>query len=116
MLPLALIVTLAAGCGQTTPSAPPPTQRVSAADVSPWPFSAQAGTLRCDFNEVTFQPDGGPVYAVNGSAKGAGRYQELTPRDPFWLDDTKMGVRLDPPLKVPLSAVIAKGLSLCKQQ
>lgn len=120
MLPLVLLVALSAaplaGCGETaSPSSSPSTRHVSAADVSPWPFSVREGTLRCGLDGVTFQPDGGAIYAVNGRAKGSGKYQELTVTDPLWLDDTTSEVKLDPPLKVSVSNLIHEGLRLCNK-
>lgn len=116
MLPLVLLVALSAaplaGCGETA-SPSPSTRHVSAADITPWPFSVREGTLRCGLNGVTFQPDGGVIYAVNGRAKGSGKYQELTAADPLWLNDTSTGVDLNPPLKVSVGAVIDAGLKLC---
>ncbi|MES4891419.1 hypothetical protein [Streptomyces sp. NPDC096012] len=54
---------------------------------------------------MTFEPPGGPRYAVNGTAKGAG-YTAMTPT---WADDTNLGNGL----KVDISEVLDKGRSLC---
>ncbi|MFC8429901.1 hypothetical protein [Streptomyces sp. NPDC057253] len=73
---------------------------------SEWPFTVASGTLRCrSGSEVTFEPAGGPEYAVNGTAKGAG-YPPITP---IWADDEDLGYGL----KVDISEVLAAGRSLC---
>lgn len=72
---------------------------------SEWPFTVDAGTLQCEASAVTFAPPGGPRYAVNGTAKSAG-YPDITP---IWADDKTLGHGL----KVDISEVLTKGLSLC---
>jgi hypothetical protein len=78
---------------------------VSAARFKEWPFTVDAGLLKCEAGAVTFEPADGPRYAVNGTAKGAG-YPDISP---IWADDKKLGYGL----KVDISEVLNKGLSLC---
>ncbi|MYW08599.1 hypothetical protein GT034_09635 [Streptomyces sp. SID2563] len=78
---------------------------VTASRFTEWPFTVSAGVLRCEAGAVTFESPGGPRYAVNGTAKGAG-YPEITP---IWADDETLGHGL----KVNISEVLDKGLSLC---
>ncbi|MFI5979180.1 hypothetical protein [Streptomyces sp. NPDC051452] len=78
---------------------------VTASRFTEWPFTVSAGVLRCEAGAVTFEPPGGPRYAVNGTAKGAG-YPAMTP---IWADDTNLGNGL----KVDISEVLDKGRSLC---
>jgi len=107
--PLVLGVILAAltACGADG-------RHVTAADVTPWPFSVPSGTLRCSHDQVTFQPDGGVIYAINGTAKAFHAGRDLIATDPLWLDDTSTGVTLNPPLKVSISKLIQEGLELCR--
>ena len=78
---------------------------VTASRFKEWPFTVDVGVLQCEGGAVTFEPPGGPRYAVNGTAKGAG-YPEITP---IWADDKTLGNGL----KVDISEVLNKGLSLC---
>lgn len=78
---------------------------VTAARFSEWPFTVDAGLLKCEAGAVTFEPAGGPRYAVNGTAKGAG-YPDISP---IWAEDKNLGYGL----KVDISEVLNKGLSLC---
>ncbi|MFF1547141.1 hypothetical protein [Streptomyces sp. NPDC058291] len=78
---------------------------VTAARFSEWPFTVGAGLLKCEAGAVTFEPAGGPRYAVNGTAKGAG-YPDISP---IWAEDKDLGYGL----KVDISEVLNKGLSLC---
>ncbi|MFD4952155.1 hypothetical protein [Streptomyces sp. NPDC058451] len=78
---------------------------VTASRFTEWPFTVSAGVLRCEGGAVTFEPPGGPRYAVNGTAKGAG-YAAITP---IWADDETLGYGL----KVDISEVLDEGLSLC---
>ncbi|MFJ6293209.1 DUF2511 domain-containing protein [Streptomyces griseoviridis] len=76
-----------------------------ASDVEEWPFTVERGVLRCrEGGEVTFTPEGGREYAVNGTAKGAG-YPAMTP---VWADEPKVAG-----LKVDISDVLELGLALC---
>ncbi|MFE4420669.1 hypothetical protein [Streptomyces sp. NPDC056817] len=78
---------------------------VMASRFTEWPFTVNAGVLRCAGGAVTFEPPGGPRYAVNGTAKDAG-YPAITP---IWADDETLGNGL----KVDISEVLDTGLSLC---
>lgn len=78
---------------------------VTASRFTNWPFTVDAGVLRCEGGAVTFEPPGGPRYAVNGTAKDAG-YAAITP---IWADDTALGNGL----KIDISEVLNKGLGLC---
>ncbi|MEU9405049.1 hypothetical protein AB0E08_04975 [Streptomyces sp. NPDC048281] len=78
---------------------------VTAARFAEWPFTVDAGVLECEGGAVTFEPPGGPRYAVNGTAKDAG-YPSVMP---IWADDKTLGNGL----KVDISEVLNKGLSLC---
>jgi len=78
---------------------------VTASRFTEWPFTVGAGILQCEAGAVTFEPPGGPRYAVNGTAKDAG-YPEIMP---IWADDKELGNGL----KVNISEVLNKGLSLC---
>ncbi|MFB7323859.1 hypothetical protein [Streptomyces sp. NPDC056190] len=64
------------------PKAPSGGLAVTASRFTEWPFTVSAGVLRCEGEAVTFEPPGGPRYAVNGTAKSAG-YPEITP---IWAD------------------------------
>lgn len=83
----------------------PGEQRVTSASFTDWPFTVDAGTLRCEDQAVTFTPAGGTRYAVNGTAKSSG-YPSITP---IWADDTNLGNGL----KVDISEVLDQGLALC---
>ncbi|MFF3166620.1 MULTISPECIES: hypothetical protein [unclassified Streptomyces] len=78
---------------------------VTASRFKEWPFTVSAGVLQCEGGAVTFEPPGGPRYAVNGTATDAG-YPAMTP---IWADDTNLGNGL----KVDISEVLDKGRSLC---
>ncbi|GAA5078694.1 hypothetical protein GCM10023336_70630 [Streptomyces similanensis] len=78
---------------------------MTASRFTEWPFTVSAGVLRCEGGAVTFEPPGGPRYAVNGTAKDTG-YPEIKP---IWADDETLGNGL----KVDISEVLDKGLSLC---
>ncbi|MFJ4932324.1 hypothetical protein ACIP8U_00435 [Streptomyces pseudovenezuelae] len=78
---------------------------VTAARFSEWPFTVDAGLLKCEAGAVTFEPAGGPRYAVNGTAKDVG-YPDISP---IWAEDEDLGYGL----KVDISEVLNKGLSLC---
>ncbi|MFY4722851.1 hypothetical protein [Streptomyces sp. LaBMicrA B280] len=78
---------------------------VTASRFKEWPFTVSAGILKCEGGAVTFEPPGGPRYAVNGTAKDAG-YPAITP---IWADDKSLGSGV----KIDISEVLNKGLSLC---
>ncbi|MFF9153849.1 hypothetical protein ACF1AB_16650 [Streptomyces sp. NPDC014846] len=78
---------------------------VTASRFNEWPFTVDAGVLRCEAGAVTFEPPAGPRYAVNGTAKDSG-YPAMTP---IWADDKALGNGL----KVDISEVLDKGMSLC---
>ncbi|WP_431040823.1 DUF2511 domain-containing protein [Streptomyces sp. P1-3] len=79
--------------------------RVTDARFDKWPFTVDAGTLRCrDGASVTFEADG-TEYGVNGTAQDAG-YPSVKP---VWADDPALGHGL----KVDISEVLNYGLSLC---
>ncbi len=71
-----------------------------------WPLTVPAGELRCeDGSSVTFTHDG-TTYAVNGTARGTGRWPDI---DPIWAPDP--GVE---GLKVNIGPLIDRGLALCE--
>ncbi|MFG2440867.1 hypothetical protein [Streptomyces sp. NPDC048508] len=78
---------------------------VTASRFTEWPFTVTAGVLTCTAGAVTFEPAGGPRYAVNGTAKDSG-YPDISP---IWADDKELGYGL----KIDISEVLNKGLSLC---
>lgn len=78
---------------------------ISAAQFTEWPFTVTSGRLKCEAGSVTFEPAGGPRYGVNGTAKSVG-YPDVTP---IWADDEDLGYGL----KVDISQVLNRGLSLC---
>lgn len=78
---------------------------VTASRFTEWPFTVTAGVLRCTAGSVTFEPAGGPEYAVNGTAQASG-YPEIRP---IWADDEELGYGL----KIDISEVLNKGLTLC---
>ena len=43
-----------------------------------WPFTVDAGIVRCAGSAVTFEADG-VIYALNGTARGSGAYAEVDP-------------------------------------
>jgi len=77
---------------------------VQAGDFDEWPFTVQSGTLRCRDGSVTFAT-GGQEYGVNGRAQGNGYPKPL----PVWAEDPSLGHGL----RVDISEVLTKGLSLC---
>lgn len=84
-----------------------PARTVSRADVTPWPFTAESGTLRCRTHSgVTFQPAGGSEYALNGSAEVIG-YPRLA--ESAWALDPQLGNGL----RVSVAGAIAAGSALC---
>ncbi|PJN24048.1 DUF2511 domain-containing protein [Kitasatospora sp. CB02891] len=85
-----------------------PQRMVSRADVTPWPFTVDSGTLRCwTHSGVTFQPSGSTTeYGLNGSARTMG----YSGPEAIWAVDPALpgsGLRLD------LGGAIAIGNALC---
>lgn len=69
-----------------------------------WPFTVADGMLQCGApDRVTFT-SGGVIYALNGSAKSAGAFEDVAP---IWKDSNFPGV------KVNIGPMIDKGLTLC---
>ncbi|MEE4419498.1 hypothetical protein [Streptomyces bugieae] len=78
---------------------------VTAGRFKEWPFTVDAGTLRCrDGVSVTFEA-GGTEYGVNGTAQDAG-YPSVKP---IWAEDKELGNGL----KVDISEVLDYGRGLC---
>lgn len=73
-----------------------------------WPFTVDTATLQCtkgaDGERVTVVADR-EMYALNGTAKAAKLWPSF---DPIWLDNPNV-----PGLKVDISPMITRGLSLC---
>lgn len=89
--------------GGSEPSVPE--RLVSRVDVTPWPFTVDAGVLRCRTHTgVTFQPAGGVEYGLNGSAQAMGY---PSPEVVWAADPAVAGLRLD------LGPAIALGQALC---
>lgn len=100
-------LTLLAGCGG---SSGPKSREISRADLGDqWPLTVESGTLHCNggdgVGEVYLTVDG-VNYAINGNAKGTGRYQDVTP---IWADDPGTGG-----LKKGIDHLIDEGLKLCR--
>lgn len=70
-----------------------------------WPFTVEAGTLRCDRGAVTFEVEG-TVYALNGTAQAMRMGEEI---DPIWADAETLHCGL----KKSVSALVSIGLELC---
>lgn len=70
---------------------------VSAQVLQPWPLSIPEGVLRCSGGQVTLEA-GGQVWAINGTAKGTGRYRDVSE---IW------------PRQENIGPLIQRGLSLC---
>ena len=102
-LGVVLAVGLVAGCGGTAGKSGH--VDVSAANLSPWPFTVSSGVIACDNGAVTFTA-GGKKYALNGSAQANG----LSPIDAVWAMDPS-----HPSLNVSVDGAIKKGLALCGQ-
>lgn len=77
----------------------------------PWPFTVPEGTLLCapygvggSQQSVTFVANR-VMYAVNGTAKGAGQFEDI---ESIWKANPEI-----PGTKVNIGPVLEKGLSLC---
>ncbi|MEW1879425.1 DUF2511 domain-containing protein [Rhodococcus sp. NPDC080181] len=69
-----------------------------------WPFTVPQGVLMCGApDRVTFSADG-TMYAVNGSAKSTGEFEDLAA---IWKDSDFPGVKVD------IGPMIQQGLALC---
>jgi hypothetical protein len=69
-----------------------------------WPFTVPQGVLMCAApDRVTFSADG-TMYAVNGSAKSTGQFEDLAA---IWKDSDFPGVKVD------IGPMIQQGLALC---
>ncbi|MEU1293046.1 DUF2511 domain-containing protein [Streptomyces sp. NPDC005840] len=76
-----------------------------AGDFEEWPFTVERGMLRCrEGEQVTFTPEGGREYAVNGTAKAAG-YPAMTP---VWAEDPQVAA-----LRADVTEVLVLGFALC---
>lgn len=96
----------------TVPTEARPTGQITRADYGDaWPFTVEAGQVRCmhmrgpGSNEVVFIAEG-TAYAINGTAKGTKQYADVAP---IWLDNPKAAG-----LKVSLQPILDLGLALCK--
>lgn len=78
-------------------AATPPPGYVSAQTLHPWPLSIPEGVLQCSGGQVTLEA-GGQVWAINGTAKGTGRYRDVSE---IW------------PRQENIGPLIQRGLSLC---
>lgn len=77
----------------------------------PWPFTVPEGTLLCapygvggNQQSVTFVANRA-MYAVNGTAKGTGQFEDI---DSIWKENPDI-----PGTKVNIGPMLEKGLSLC---
>ena len=92
---------------------PRPTRRptgqenVDSANLNPWPFTVQSGTLICINDGVTFTAPDGAVYAINGTALTEGKWRDIRESD-IWADNPDA-----PGSKIDISEVIERGLALC---
>jgi hypothetical protein len=114
-LPVALsttILALLAGCGSSESGGG--SSGSGGVDVSrsafttagkKWPLTVDSGTVACESgHRVTFT-SAGKTYALNGTAKGDGRWADI---GPIWADDgSGMG------LKVDIGDLIDAGLARC---
>ncbi len=93
----------------TSASAFAATQEVSRAQMkADWPFTVDAGTLKCSGGMVTLAV-GKKTYAVNGTAKTKGRAIGWIDVAEIWQNNPAI-----PGSKLSISPVISKGLELCK--
>jgi len=102
---LAALVLIPLGCSVLGGDDDGPTGRhVTRSDVTPWPFTVSAGTLRCHPGELVTFEAGGVEYGLNGSATA--HYPRPTA---IWADDPALGGGL----KVSISGAIEAGRALC---
>lgn len=75
-----------------------------------WPLTVDEGILSCYLrdggaNREVVLKVGDVVYAINGIAKGSGRWAEI---DPIWLDNPRIAGT-----KISLQPFLDAGLALC---
>lgn len=76
-----------------------------------WPLTVGAVTLRChEGYSITAQPDGGPLYAVNGTARGQRERRGWRDVREIWRDNPAI-----PGTKIPITPVLDAGLRLCER-
>ena len=93
------------GCGGTQPRSAPRAETIERASFAgTWPFTVDAGELRCEPPLSVVFRAGGEDYGVNGSARDAG-YSNVTP---IWLEDPSGQTP-----RVYLGDVTDRGLKLC---
>lgn len=84
-------------------------KQISRESIPDWPLTVDSGLLRCDgangVGAVTIEVDG-TVYALNGVAKGRGKYSDIAP---IWADNPAAAG-----LKKDIGVLIDEGLKLCK--
>ncbi|WP_461027740.1 DUF2511 domain-containing protein [Streptomyces sparsus] len=108
----ALLLAALTACADGEAGAEPPaadvdtkaTSEITRADVDPWPFTVDAGTLACDQGKITFEADG-TEYGLTGSAQS-----KYAKPDAIWADDPDV-----PGVKTSLGSVIKAGMELCKE-
>ena len=95
----------------TVPTEARPTGQITRADYGDaWPFTVEAGEVRCmnsrgpGSGDVVFIVNG-TTYAINGTAKATKQYADVRP---IWRDNPTIAG-----LKVSLQPILDLGLSLC---
>ena len=95
----------------TVPTEARPTGQITRADYGDaWPFTVEAGEVRCmnsrgpGSGDVVFIANG-TTYAINGTAKATKQYADVRP---IWRDNPTIAG-----LKVSLQPILDLGLSLC---
>lgn len=108
-----LCALVACGAALGTAHALPPTDAtVSSTDMAgQWPLTVGSGVVGCERGIAIKFMAGGKTYALNGSAMGYSKKMGFGwhPVAAIWRDNPDI-----PGTKVPLSALIAKGQSLCR--
>lgn len=91
----------------TTTAKPKTAEPLTRADLGDaWPFTVEAGTLRCEGgSSVVFVADG-KSYAINGTARSQTDYPDV---DRIWADDPRPGYGP----KKDIGPIIDRGLKLC---
>ena len=88
------------------------TTELSSADLgAAWPFTVERGTLQCHSKTfITFTAQS-RIYAINGSATSYAKSNQVPWLDvrPIWRDNPQISGT-----KIPMGAVIERGLALCK--